>query len=356
MSRPMRSSCDRCHSQKLKCPKQPGLPTCTRCLRAGAACVFSPAGLPARRPIPSPPCLDDDTAMQLDWASLSWDTTLGPPPEATPEFRLDGPQLSGQADIVEKDERAKSVRHLTTLAAEIDQVSIDISSIAQTHVSRNQPIDCAHSSLLHSVTSHNCVEQLFTLAQRLVDLYPPVLKILSGGPKASECKNPDCFHTVELPGDLEKCFPVKDDPDDIDSFLFNLVVLCHTKVLDVMGSLMISAKTCTQITWGSPDLRKVHAYVPEVRVGSFVATSNAASSMQAALILHIASVLLDYARKLSKDVATVADRNRKNKQNQILKLQCEQLEEKAVSSMDLLGNVKGVLTKLGCVKQSLGTD
>ncbi|EPE28761.1 Zn2/Cys6 DNA-binding protein [Glarea lozoyensis ATCC 20868] len=38
----LRAACDRCHSQKLRCPKKSGEAICDRCLRAGASCMFSP--------------------------------------------------------------------------------------------------------------------------------------------------------------------------------------------------------------------------------------------------------------------------------------------------------------------------
>ncbi|KAM7197421.1 hypothetical protein V8F20_006566 [Naviculisporaceae sp. PSN 640] len=37
-----RLACDRCHGQKLRCPRQEGQGACQRCLRANATCVFSP--------------------------------------------------------------------------------------------------------------------------------------------------------------------------------------------------------------------------------------------------------------------------------------------------------------------------
>ncbi|CAK7235544.1 hypothetical protein SEUCBS140593_009318 [Sporothrix eucalyptigena] len=43
-----RLACDRCHGQKLRCPKQTGSRICTRCERAGVACIFSPIGGPPR--------------------------------------------------------------------------------------------------------------------------------------------------------------------------------------------------------------------------------------------------------------------------------------------------------------------
>ncbi|KAH6664964.1 hypothetical protein B0J14DRAFT_240081 [Halenospora varia] len=38
----LRAACDRCHSQKLRCPRQAGETSCTRCAKARATCVFSP--------------------------------------------------------------------------------------------------------------------------------------------------------------------------------------------------------------------------------------------------------------------------------------------------------------------------
>jgi hypothetical protein len=37
-----RAACDRCHSQKVWCPKTPSQDICDRCVKAGKSCVFSP--------------------------------------------------------------------------------------------------------------------------------------------------------------------------------------------------------------------------------------------------------------------------------------------------------------------------
>lgn len=37
-----RLACDRCHSQKLRCPRRPGKDTCDRCHKARTSCIFSP--------------------------------------------------------------------------------------------------------------------------------------------------------------------------------------------------------------------------------------------------------------------------------------------------------------------------
>lgn len=37
-----RAACDRCHSQKVRCPKTATQDICDRCMKAGSPCVFSP--------------------------------------------------------------------------------------------------------------------------------------------------------------------------------------------------------------------------------------------------------------------------------------------------------------------------
>ena len=37
-----RSACDRCHSQKLRCPKRQDADVCDRCAKAGTSCRYSP--------------------------------------------------------------------------------------------------------------------------------------------------------------------------------------------------------------------------------------------------------------------------------------------------------------------------
>lgn len=304
--------------------------------------------------MPTPPaCLNDDLNISLDWPALDWENALGPPAQSTPAFQIDVDDEArplGQG-TAEQNQRPSLVRQLTTLAAEIDQVFLDMSSIALVHVPKTLPIEHAHNTFIDNFAAHRCVEQLFISAQRLTDIYPQALKILFKVPESSECEDPGCFHTVELPDDLKEFFSnTDDDRDDLDPFLFNLLVSCHTKVLDVMGILMISARTCTQITFGSPNLREPRVHIPEVRIGNFVATNATASSMQTALLAHIASVLLDYARQLSKEVTAVVDCNTDSKQSRIFKLQCELLEEKATSKMKVLENIRGVLTRLGFMK------
>ncbi|KAI8961176.1 hypothetical protein F5Y11DRAFT_348817 [Daldinia sp. FL1419] len=330
MPRPLRSSCDRCHSHKLKCPKQPGVPTCTRCLKAGATCTFSPAGVSTRRMTQATNLAymnsDVDMSMQFDWPSLDLENVLVTPPEF-PQDSLPDQQIE-QAETVSHDPRSTCVRLLTSLAVDIDQVSISLSVVSHVHVPKDRPIEEYHDKFIENNGRS-------------------VLSVLFDRPDSPDCQDPDCFHESELPNDIAAFFSAQgDDKNEIDTFLFNLLVSCHGKVVDAMGTIINCAKTCTQVTLASPDLVEPHVHAPEVRVGNFVATHTSASTMQTVLLIHIASVLVGYAQQLTKKVATIVEAEQDSKQAQMLKLQCELLERKSVSKMRLLQQVKELLTTI----------
>ncbi|KAI5855120.1 hypothetical protein GGS23DRAFT_589909 [Durotheca rogersii] len=131
MSRPLRSNCDRCHSQKLKCPKQLGLATCTRYLKAGASCIFSLAKPNARRTVPTSAYLSSDLDMQFDWPSLDLETALITPPGAPQGAQPAATYPVGLLDAADEDPRYVFVHQLTALAVDIDKVSLGLSSISQ---------------------------------------------------------------------------------------------------------------------------------------------------------------------------------------------------------------------------------
>ncbi|KAI1135932.1 hypothetical protein F5Y05DRAFT_405570 [Hypoxylon sp. FL0543] len=350
MPRPLRSSCDRCHAQKLKCPKQPGVAACSRCSKAGTPCVFSPAGPSARRNIPTPLYLGGDLDMniQFDWPSLDLENASATRPEVPQEPQTDSALPTGRTEAASQDPRSICVRQLTNLAFEMDRVSEDLSFISRIHMPRNRPTIDYYAEF---VDRHQCIENLFTHAQCLIDIYPKILKVLFDKSDLSDCQDPNCFHTVELPHELDDFFSsMDDDRNGVDVFLFNLLVSCHTKILDVMGAIVDCSRTCTQVTFSTPGLVEPSVQIPEVRVGNFVATNSAAGTMQTALLVHVASVLVDCARRLRKRVAEIVEGETNSKQVQVLRLQCELLEERATSKLKSVERVRGLFSSLSFMK------
>jgi len=89
-SLPLRLACDRCHKQKLRCPKRPGVETCDRCAKARTSCVHSPI----RRKVPvlaEPNPMISPTSL-LPYGKL--DEPIGTNKSPTNVFELKGKSIS----------------------------------------------------------------------------------------------------------------------------------------------------------------------------------------------------------------------------------------------------------------------
>ncbi|RYP24352.1 hypothetical protein DL765_000616 [Monosporascus sp. GIB2] len=310
MPRPLRTSCDRC-------PKEPGIATCTRCLKAGARCVFSPAGPATRRAVSAvvPVCenafsfqasVDDDPDMQFDWQQLGFGCAL----PATPEIAQDGqPEAAREAALsgpsASEDSRSAYVRQLTALAANLDNVYREMPASPAVHMPGDRPFKEFMSRYTEKYDQERCLEQLFSAGQILIDIYPHIMEIQ---PK-------------ETPA-----------------------VICLD---DVFGNLLSHAHVCSHISMAYPNVGELKVYVPELRVGNFVAPASSSSTMQAILLTHIASVLKRRAEQLNRNVAEALGNGHDDKQSRILRLQCEILEESAKSRLEELQQVREHLDRLG---------
>ncbi|RYP44245.1 hypothetical protein DL768_009278 [Monosporascus sp. mg162] len=338
MPRPLRTSCDRCHSQKLRCPKEPGITTCTRCLKAGARCVFSPAGPAARRAVSAvvPVCenafsfqasVDDGLGMQFDWQQLDFGCAL----PTTPEIAQDGqPETAREAassgPLASEDSRSAYVRQLTTLAADLDKVYREMPAAPAVHMFGDHPFEEFVSRYTEKYDQERCLERLFSAGQILIDIYPHIMEILQKETQAVICLDGDC---IRLSSDVhcsnqETC-----------------------RLLDVFGNLLSHAHVCAQVTKAYPNGGEPKVHVPELRVGNFVASASSSSTMQAVLLTHIASVLKRRAEQLGRNVAEALGNGHDDKQSRMLRLQCELLEESAKSRLEELQRIRERLDKLG---------
>ncbi|KAI5918680.1 hypothetical protein F4810DRAFT_563435 [Camillea tinctor] len=367
MPRPLRSSCDRCHAQKLRCPKQSGSATCTRCLKAGATCVFSqakPPG-PVTQPAPPPaPAYVSEVAYQPPSPLVDRpDTHLAWPLFDLGDGFLNSPQVSQLTQeqpfrATTENSRSACVRQLTILAVDIDQIALSLPRAPNLHATKDYPVEELYAMYTEEFSRFQpqCLEQLFAAAQKLIDLYPDATHELcneSITTEISACHNPDCLHSIDMPGNLGEIFCAPDEPPDkIDTFLFNLVVACHSKVIDVFMTLIANSKKCATLALAS-SAHVPQVDLPELRVGNFVVSSSSSSSMQAVLLAHILSILAERARQLRKDVEKAflgtGDRDRSNL-NKMLLLQCDLLEERTQSQVDQLSKLRDGLVKLGFIR------
>ncbi|KAI0424391.1 hypothetical protein F5Y09DRAFT_142497 [Xylaria sp. FL1042] len=352
MPRPLRSSCDRCHAQKLKCPKEPGSATCARCLKAGANCIFSPAGPAWRRSSPNIAYqndalqLTDSQAVRNFELDLEWPSLLNagnlPVPDPTP-------------DATPQDHRSICVRQLSVLAVEIHDVSAELGPSGRLHLPKGIDPEELYSQHVIHVSHSRCIEQLFNIAQRLIDLYPDALSLLSTEDPSrldEECQDANCFHNSDVPGDFADLFPGADPIcSRIDMFLFHLLTACHGKVSDVLDCLVRTTKLCAKVTAASPDLIQPQLHIPALRVGNFVASATSSSSMQATLLVHITAVLMENARNLRRKLESISETaSPPDKEMRMVLLQCELLDERSSLQADQFTRIRDTLTKLAYIK------
>lgn len=355
----------RCHSQKLRCPKEQGVATCTRCLKAGARCVFSPAGSAARRVAPAVTTpvyddafsfqtpVDDSLGIQFDWQPLDFGSTLTPPLEAAAgagtqdavqlEPAVEKQGVSSSSPL--ENRRSSCVRQLTALAADLDEVFREMPTASLFHMPRGSPIEEVLGHYTKTFDPQRLLELLFRSGQVLIDIYPDILGILfDTETQVNACPNSDCIHIADLNVSSED---IPGSGDMFDTFLFNLLVLCHTRMLDIFESLLSHATLCAKISTAYPDGKEARVSVPELRVGNFVASAASSSTMQAVLLAHIASVLKTQSQQLSRKVSEAIGDEPNDKQNRMLRLQCEILEDSSADRVKQLQEVKERLIALG---------
>ncbi|KAK6062786.1 hypothetical protein SCUP515_13034 [Seiridium cupressi] len=358
MPRPLRTSCDRCHSQKLKCPKQMGSATCTRCAKAGALCLFSPAGPSGRRRPLATPTYENDLAfpsdlgsldMSLDWTSLD----LAEPLAISPQTQITQITPSQATETQPSDPRAVCVQQLSSLALDIDRAYNLIPSRPNIHVPKDGPAHDLMALWSAKYSQSQCLEQLFTSAQQLVAIYPSTLDIIFQVSEVEGCHDPDCLHRQELPVLVEdqlRGLKGVYEADRLDAFVFNLLMTCHMRIVDVLDLLLVHVRICATVTLATPSLKEPKLDIPELKVGNFVASPESSSSMQAMLLVHIAPLLVDRAKQLSERAAEALKDGQSTRQTSMLKLQCEVLVEAGESKVLALNKVRDALVKVGYMR------
>ncbi|KAI0450528.1 hypothetical protein F5B21DRAFT_425277 [Xylaria acuta] len=363
MPRPLRSSCDRCHAQKLKCPKEPGSASCSRCLKAGSNCVFSPAGPAWRRSSANIACQSNALLQQnsqgdagslglhLDWPPLLDISDL----PVTNIGYVSPPVSDPTLDATPQDPRSTCVRQLSAIAVEIHDVSVELSPATSIHLSKGSDLEEFYSQHVIHVSHSRCIEQLFTLAQRLIDLYPDVLRLLTDGSRphwGEDCQDPNCYHNSDM---MEEFANVFSEPNPtrrpIDTFLLKLLAACHEGVSDALDYIVGATKFCAKITAASPDPVQPRLHIPELRVGNFVASATSASSMQATLFSHITAVLMENAKLLRKTVGDASkEASSLDKRTRMMLLQCELLEERSQLQAEQFVRIRDGLTRCAYTK------
>ncbi|KAK8121658.1 hypothetical protein PG984_010328 [Apiospora sp. TS-2023a] len=369
MPRASRTSCDRCHAQKLKCQKQYGNNICSRCMKAGVTCIFSPPGRATVRQTPVATSADgpfhaqrhdelapvvlQDMQMQFDWPPMTLDTPWEPLPELTPEFAQgsesaaissEPTEPTGQSEASGEDLRSSIVRRLSNMATEFDQLYSNAATEQLRHLPNDESIRQIATKWGKEHNQQKILEQLFASTQQLIGIYPEAMGQIFRERQKVNCQDPGCIHHEPLPAELAGALkPVEDDSlerEDIDHFLFDHLLLCHSRLNDLLGTLLLRLKMCSLISARNPVLEESDFDVPTLTVGNVVVSAHSATSMQALLLVHIATSLVSRAQQLRNKMDLATDRQPTNATSsskaRLLGLRCDVLVEGSESRLKLL--------------------
>jgi hypothetical protein len=175
-------------------------------------------------------------------------------------------------------------------------------------------------------------------AQDLAAIYPEATsasfhKRTTAPESDALCTVPDCIHqdrtslrTTPLP--------------KLDHALLNLVMACHIRLLDIMDTLAEHGRMCAFMVSTLPSDYDPKFFVPEIRVGSFIAPSSTAASMLLGVLLELQTRLVESIREMSGVIAQVRDSPGAAREARVVSLQCEILQERAETTLGEMTNFK----------------
>ncbi|TFB02549.1 Transcription factor ACEII [Trichoderma ghanense] len=334
----LRQAGDRCHDKKLRCPRPPGSPCCSRCRKANVACVFSPPARPFRHHEPLPLNHSHDHnhsrshghshnggGVGFDWLDLM---SL----EQEQEQQQQQQREEEQGQYQQPHPPAQTLpERLATLLSALDRMFQAVpSSLDMHHVPRQHLREYA-DTVGNGFDLQSTLDSLLHHAQDLISLYPEAAsasfnKRTTAAESDALCTVPDCIHQDRT---LSHTTPLP----KLDHALLHLVMACRVRLLDVMDTLAEHGRMCAfMVATLLPGYDPKFA-VPEIRVGSFVAPTNTAASMLLSVLVELQTALVTRVRDVAAIVDQVSDDTRAAREAKVVRLQCDILLERAESTL-----------------------
>jgi hypothetical protein len=187
------------------------------------------------------------------------------------------------------------------------------------------------------------LEAVLDHAQQLAHLQPTVLQVALQKLRAPDpdqaCLVPNCIHEARgplrpLPGTT------------IDHALLNLLVACNLRLLDLLDTLIRSCVTCaTTVTLLIPEGYGPKLSIPEVRIGSVVASKATASSVVISAIFEALIMMMSCAKDTSARLQLVSDQA--PREVKVLAPQYDLLTERTQATFAEIVRLRGDMAHLG---------
>lgn len=371
----LRQACDRCHDKKLRCLKVPGHPaSCTRCLKAGVPCAFSPPTKPSgpafRREqwasIQNPEGLQaaDVTPhwtelVDFGQAETTYDAFSQAPfavpdpmdevPDATavPSTTQTRPALQPVQNGTGASSSSEARIQLAAMINGLESTNQRLAALGNFHVSKDHIQEWAEE-FRKTIDLSNTLESLLTHTQNLSALYTTVSELSSSASHPrhqDDCRIPNCIHEY---------MQVQSGASSLirDYTLINLLFACHLKLLDSLDTILGHAHTCSHAIITIPKAQEPQFDIPEIRIGSFVAPRGAAASLFTTMLFQLLVDLQDKNRGLARsfNANSLGNGASASREIQVLSLQSDIIGDRTTGAAEDMRKVKTKMVDMGIIK------
>ena len=342
----LRQACDRCHDKKLRCPKLPGVSSCSRCAKAGAPCIYSP---PTRATLAhhhaQSPLLSWSTSTdfdQINGLASHFDPSFinfsGAFPSPNPEpFQQQQQQQQEEGHGVVPPPHNGNGASDSDVTAQLAELMVGIDGICRAlpgnvHHASKGDVHLWADRVRQLLDLRTNLEHILNYCQQLASLYPPALQsAVAIGSVDDACSVPDCLH-----GYYAKSHEADPSPS-LDYALLGLLQACHLKLITAVEALVECGRFCRHVTSDIPKDREPKFDLPVARIGSFVAPTGVAASMFYSMLEELQAILAAKNRDLSSLAASVKPCLR---EVQVLSLQCDIIGDRTKAAMDEMNGFK----------------
>lgn len=224
------------------------------------------------------------------------------------------------------------VETLSSLMSSLDRIHRELPPPGHCHVSQQhfrQYADLVGGAKQIS----EALDHLLTHSQTLAAMYTEVLVASVAGESSldGQCNIDDCVHKLPV------IFSSKKNKST-DFAALNLLVACHLRLLDIYDILARHSNLCMHMVLSVPDNYDPTFDLPEIRMGSFVASKSAKATMLMSMLLDQQQTLQHKSGELGTLVSlTSSDRPWEGK---MLQAQCDALQYRGQTLLDEFRRLK----------------
>ncbi|KAI0973105.1 hypothetical protein F4678DRAFT_38658 [Xylaria arbuscula] len=315
----IRSACDRCHDQKLRCTRSASGGACSRCTRAKAACTWMPSSSSSsttRRPramdTTTPPAIDillpsTSAAESLNFGiAATWSDPAAflPPDASASATTLPTPSFTSLTPYTESPSSPARSNHHNDWQSRFNHEWVMLSAEQAgnngTSTSSNGH-GSARSTTAVSVPRDKSRPDNLPLdtIRHLTELHLDLYSLASRVPKPPTCilqplswkdKDVALDRTFQLSYDFISAvdrLSAADSHQSEDASLL-LVLSCYQRLIEIYGAILGNMQAC--LDRSAITAPEDYVRMPDVKVGSFSLPDS--SALQITLILQLARHLL----------------------------------------------------------------